>query len=62
MSSPYISAAETAELLAISKSAAYVLIRKINAELEREGFLTLKGKVPRRRLLARMGIEEGAKK
>lgn len=37
------------EILGISKSKAYEIIRKMNKELEAEGYETIAGRVPRRR-------------
>ena len=44
----YITANELAEMLGVSVGHAYKLIRKLNQELEKEGFLVIAGKVPRR--------------
>lgn len=35
------------DLLGISENHAYKLIRELNAELEKQGFLTIKGRVPK---------------
>lgn len=43
----YITASELAELLGISVGLAYKIIKKLNAELEKEGYLIIAGKVPR---------------
>ena len=43
----YITASELAELLGISVGHAYKIIKKLNAELEKEGYLIIAGKVPR---------------
>ncbi len=43
----YITAAELAELMGISSGHAYKLIREMNAELKKQGFLTISGKLPR---------------
>jgi len=37
------------EILAISQSKAYQIMRKINRELEAEGYETISGRIPRRR-------------
>ena len=39
---------ETNKMLGVSVGHAYKLIRKLNQELEKEGFLVIAGKVPRR--------------
>ena len=44
----YITANELAEMLGVSVGHAYKLIRKLNQELEKEGFLVIAGKVSRR--------------
>ena len=48
----YITANENmikqAEMLGVSVGHAYKLIRKLNQELEKDGFLVIAGKVPRR--------------
>ncbi len=45
------------ELLGISQGKAYKVIRLINSELEREGYLTIQGKCSIKRLLERFGLE-----
>ncbi len=44
----YITANELAGMLGISNGQAYKIIRKLNQELEKDGFLIIAGKVPRR--------------
>ena len=44
----YITASELAEMLGVSVGHAYKIIRKLNQELEKNGFLVIAGKVPRR--------------
>lgn len=39
-------AKDIGELLGVSESKSYELIRFMNAELQRKGFLTLRGRVP----------------
>ena len=41
----YITAAEMAEMLGISKPYAYKLIKQMNEELDEKGFITIPGKV-----------------
>jgi CTP-dependent riboflavin kinase len=41
----YITAAEMAEMLGISKPYAYKLIKQMNEELDAKGFITISGKV-----------------
>ena len=42
----YLSAAEVAELLCISVGHAYKLIKRMNNELQDQGFYVIAGKVP----------------
>ena len=42
----YYSATDISEMLDVSKSKAYELIRQLNVELKKEGYLVLSGKVP----------------
>lgn len=58
MRNPYITAKEAAKLFEISESHAYQIFRDLNNELKSEGYITLRGKVPRKRLLERMGLGE----
>ena len=44
----YITASELAEMLGVSVGHAYKIIRKLYQELEKNGFLVIAGKVPRR--------------
>ena len=47
MKSVFYSAQEVAELIGCSPSKAYEIIRKMNAELEKEGYAVVPGKIPR---------------
>ena len=44
----YITASELAGMLGISVGQAYKVIRKLDRELEQDGFLIIAGKIPRR--------------
>lgn len=44
----FINAKELAEMLDISVGHSYKIIRQLNEELEKDGFLIVAGKVPRR--------------
>ena len=44
----YISAKEVARELEVSDSFAYRLVRKLNDELEKQGFVVVKGKISRK--------------
>lgn len=43
----YITAPELAEMLGVSMGHAYKMIRDMNRELEKSGFLIIAGKVPK---------------
>lgn len=43
----FIGAAELAEILEISRAQSYKIIQKLNEQLEKEGYMTLAGKVSR---------------
>ena len=47
-------AADVAELLCISQSKAYQIIRQLNEELRDKGYLTLAGKIPPAYLMERV--------
>ncbi len=47
MSRATYTAQELAELLGVSESKAYQYIKQMNAELTKQGFLTVRGKIPR---------------
>lgn len=44
----YITASELAKTLDISMALAYKMIRQLNSELSKNGYLTVAGKCPRR--------------
>lgn len=44
----YITASELADYLGISKGLAYKLIRELNQELAKKGYIVIAGKCPRR--------------
>lgn len=52
--SKFVRVEEVAELLDISKSHAYKIMRELNAELERKGKITNAGRVSRRYLEERL--------
>lgn len=47
MSRQTYNARELAELLGVSESKAYQYIKQMNAELTKQGFLTVRGKIPK---------------
>ncbi len=46
MKSVFYSAQEVAELIGCSSSKAYEIIRKMNADLEKGGYVVMRGRVP----------------
>lgn len=46
----YVTANELAETLGVSTGQAYKIIRRLNNELDKKGFITVSGKCPRRYL------------
>lgn len=53
-----INAQEVAEVMECSEAHAYKVIRSLNKELEKQGFITRSGRVPRKYFYERIGIEE----
>lgn len=43
----YITAPELAQVMGVSNGHAYKLIREMNTELKKQGYLTIAGKLPR---------------
>jgi hypothetical protein len=56
MKDELITAPETAQIMKCSLSCAYKVMQKIREEMKREGLITLQGRVPRQRLLKRVGL------
>ncbi len=56
MKNELITAPEAAKLMKCSISYAYKIMRKIRQEMDDEGLITLQGRVPRQRLLRRIGL------
>lgn len=47
MQRQFITAGEIAEIAGVSKGTGYKIIRELNAELKKMGYITITGKVPR---------------
>jgi len=56
MKNELITAPEAAKLMKCSTSYAYKILAQIRKEMEQEGLITLQGRVPRQRLLRRIGL------
>lgn len=55
----FLKAADVCELLEVSTTSAYEIIANLNSELEKKGYLILKGKVPTKYFVERFyGIED----
>ncbi len=50
MQSLYYGVNDVEEILRISKSQSYTIIRKLNGELKEKGYITIAGKVPKKYL------------
>ena len=61
MSKYYLTAPEVAEILGVSGGKAYDIIRNLNKELKKDGFIIVAGKVPRKFFNKKYwgGIDEG---
>ena len=46
MRAQFITASEVAEIMGISRSKAYQIVREMNRELKAQGYLTVAGKCP----------------
>lgn len=54
----YMTAADIMVCVGVGRSKAYEIIKSLNDELERDGFLTFPGKVPERKLRERLYLPE----
>lgn len=58
----FFTATDIQEMLGVSLSYAYKLIRKLNAELEAEGLVTIKGRISSKYLMERIcGLSDEGK-
>lgn len=48
MESLFYSALEVAEILGVSRTKAYKIVKQLNLELQEKGFIIIAGKVPKR--------------
>ena len=55
----FLTARDVAEIAAISESSAYKLIRVLNSELSKEGFLVIRGRVPAKYFYERVRVSGG---
>ena len=61
MATQFVDAKEVAETLEVSVTTAYRIIRALNKELEKQGYLTISGRVSRRYFEDRVYIGEQTK-
>ena len=54
----YLDAEEAAEMMGVSKSHAYKIMRQMNRELKEMGFIVVAGKVNRKYFLEKIGYGE----
>ena len=55
----FMKVGQVMEILQCSQSKAYKVMKQLNNELEKDGYLTIDGRVSRDYLYKRMGIENG---
>lgn len=59
--SMFVNAAEVARDFSVSKSTAYVIIKRLNDELDKKGYITVHGRVSRKYYIERIyGYDEYA--
>ena len=56
MRAQFITASEVAEIMGISRSKAYQIVREMNRELKAQGYLTVAGKCPAQYFLSLIHI------
>lgn len=60
MKAQFITAAEVGEIMGVSRTKAYQIVREMNNELKEKGYLTINGKCPLRYFQQKFyGIEMG---
>ena len=60
MENKILTAEQVADLCKVKIGKAYQIIRELNEELKKEGYITIRGRVNKDYLLKRLGIEEVA--
>ena len=58
----YLGPSDILEIMPISRATAYRMIKRLNAELESQGYLTLTGKVPLNYFLKRYCLDDQKEK
>lgn len=54
----YMNVKDVCKILGRKESYSYALIKKMNEELKEKGYITVRGKVPRKYFYERLGLEE----
>lgn len=57
-----LKAEDVQKRLDVGRNSAYVVIARLNSELEKQGYMTVKGRVPERYFLERFNLVEVGKK
>lgn len=60
MENKILTAEQVADLCKVKIGKAYQIIRELNEELKKEGYITIRGRINKDYLLKRLGIEEVA--
>ena len=60
MENKILTAEQVADLCKVKIGKAYQIIRELNEELKKEGYITIRGRVNKDYLLKRLGVEEVA--
>ena len=60
MENKILTAEQAADLCKVKIGKAYQIIRELNEELKKEGYITIRGRVNKDYLLKRLGIKEVA--
>lgn len=60
MENKILTAEQVADLCKVKIGKAYQIIRELNEELKKEGYITIRGRINKEYLLKRLGLEEVA--
>ena len=58
MNNYYIKVQEVMKILDVKETKAYKIIKELNQELEKKGYITVAGRVPRKYFFERCGVVE----
>lgn len=61
MEKPFMTAEEVAKELGVSKGYAYKLMRQLNAELQKKGYITVSGRLNRQYFMERLYMTQRTK-